>query len=68
MRYDQAHNPNSAYVVINTYSKTQLEALFMNYADFAPKKATEIAEKIVTQRKSTPLQTTQDLKTLLNSV
>ena len=57
----------SAQTILATYSKTQLQEVFEKYAEFTPAKALEIATVIVAQRKLSPLQTTLQLKKLLNS-
>ncbi|MEI6425738.1 MAG: 16S rRNA (cytosine(1402)-N(4))-methyltransferase RsmH [Candidatus Absconditabacteria bacterium] len=66
MRFDDQQE-FSAQILLATYSKTQLQEVFEKYAEFTPAKAGEIATVIVTQRKISPLQTTLQLKTLLNS-
>ena len=66
MRFDDQQE-FSAQILLATYSKTQLQEVFEKYAEFTLAKALEIAAVIVAQRKITPLQTTLQLKTLLNS-
>ena len=66
MRFDDTQEI-SAQTILANYSKTQLQEVFEKYAEFAPAKASEIATTIVSQRKNSPLQTTFQLKTLLNS-
>lgn len=66
MRFDDTQDV-SAQTILANYSKSQLQEVFEKYAEFAPAKASEIAATIVSQRKSAPLQTTFQLKTLLNS-
>ena len=66
MRFDDTQEI-SAQTILSTYSKSQLQDVFEKYAEFAPAKASEIAAAIVSQRKDSPLQTTFQLKTLLNS-
>ena len=66
MRFDDT-NPVSAQTILATYNASQLQEVFEKYAEFAPAKASEIAKTIVSQRKDSPLQTTFQLKTLLNT-
>ena len=66
MRFDDTQEV-SAQTILSTYSKSQLQEVFEKYAEFAPAKASEIATAIISQRKTSPLQTTFQLKTLLNS-
>jgi len=64
MRFDQEQK-NSAYDIINKGSSIQLEKIFIDYADFTPSKAREIADKIVQTRKNSEIKTTFDLKNIL---
>ena len=65
MRFDQ-NNTESAYNIINKYWKQELKNMFVDYAEFAEKKALEIADKIVFTRSKTPIKTTQEFKSILN--
>ncbi len=64
MRFDQEQK-DSAYDIVNKSSSDQLEKIFVEYADFTPSKAREIADKIVQIRKNSPINTTFDLKNIL---
>lgn len=67
MRFDNT-NWKSAYDIVNTYSMSELANIFELYAEFAPKKSEEIAKKIVEVRKNKKIETTFELKSLLNSL
>lgn len=64
MRMDQ-QNPFSAYDVVNNYSKEQLKNIIFKYGEepFAPK----IADAIVTARKNKPIDSTFELKEIIES-
>lgn len=64
MRYDQRRTMTAADVV-NTYSQSDLKDLFVNYADFTEKKAEELAQTIIHERKKNRISTTFDLKKIL---
>lgn len=64
MRFDQDQK-DSAYDIINKSSSIQLEKIFIDYADFSPSKAREIADKIIQTRKNSEIKTTFDLKNIL---
>ncbi|MFZ2151405.1 MAG: 16S rRNA (cytosine(1402)-N(4))-methyltransferase RsmH [Candidatus Absconditicoccaceae bacterium] len=64
MRFDQGQK-DSAYDIVNKSSSIQLEKIFIDYADFSPSKAREIADKIVQTRKNSEIKTTFDLKNIL---
>lgn len=64
MRFDQEQK-YSAYDIVNQSSSIQLEKIFIDYADFSPSKAREIADKIVQTRKNSEIKTTFDLKNIL---
>jgi 16S rRNA (cytosine1402-N4)-methyltransferase len=64
MRFDQAQKL-SAYDIVNQYSSSELQKIFIEYADFTPVKSKEIAEHIVQTRKKSDIQTTFDLKKIL---
>lgn len=71
MRFDPLQKI-SAHDIVNQYSSTQLEKVFVDYADFTPIKAREIADKIVHTRNNHPdyrklswIKTTFDLKKIL---
>jgi len=64
MRFDQEQNI-SARDIVNKYSSSQLEKIFIDYADFTAVKAREIADKIIQSRKKTEIITTFDLKKIL---
>ena len=66
MRFND-NNPVSAQTILSDYSIAQLQEVFEKYAEFAPAKALEIAKTIVSTRKTTPLLTTFQFKTLLNT-
>ena len=67
MRFDNT-NWKSAYDIINSYSISELANIFELYAEFTPKKSEEIAKKIVEVRKNKPIETTFELKHLLNEL
>jgi 16S rRNA (cytosine1402-N4)-methyltransferase len=54
MRFD-GQSELSAHTIINTYSPTQLQNLFMIYADFTVKKSLELGQYIVKTRKQKAL-------------
>ena len=67
MRFDNT-NWKSAYDIVNWYSVSELTNIFELYAEFAPKKSEEIAKRIVEQRKNKKIETTFELKYLLNEL
>lgn len=67
MRFDNT-NWKSAYDIVNHYSMPELANIFELYAEFTPKKSEEIAKKIVETRKNKPIETTFELKHLLNEL
>lgn len=67
MRFDNT-NGKSAYDIVNHYSVPELTKIFEDYAEFTPKKSEEIAKKIVETRKNKPIETTFELKFLLNEL
>ena len=67
MRFDNT-NWKSAYDIVNNYSISELTNIFVDYAEFAPKKAEEISKKIVETRKNKKIETTFELKHLLNEL
>jgi 16S rRNA C1402 N4-methylase RsmH len=54
--------------VINKYSISDLAKIFIEYAEFTPQKSKEIAQKIIEFRKRSPINTTFELKYILNQV
>lgn len=58
----------SAYDVINKYSISDLAKIFIEYAEFTPQKSQEISQKIIEFRKRSPINTTFELKYILNQV
>lgn len=66
MRFDTSTGKTAADV-LNTYSLEELVRVFEQYADFSSGKAQEIARHILSIRKNTPFETTQDLKLALNA-
>jgi len=64
MRFNQEQKI-SAYDIVNTSTSQQLETIFIDYADFTPSKAREIADKILSYRRINNIQTTFDLKKIL---
>ena len=67
MRFDNK-NGKSAYDIINDYSEQELIRIFVDYAEFSIPKAQEIARIIVRERKNKKIETTFELKNLLNQV
>ncbi len=67
MRFDNK-SWKSAYDVINTYSMLDLARIFEDYAEFTPQKSQEIAKKILDIRKTKKIETTFELKNILNQV
>lgn len=67
MRFDN-QNWQSAYNIINQYSISDLAQIFINYAEFSQSKANEIAQKIIETRKNQKIETTFQLKQLLNQL
>jgi len=67
MRFNNT-NWKSAYDIINSYSAPELANIFELYAEFTPKKSEEIAKKIVETRKNKKIETTFELKHLLNEL
>ena len=67
MRFDN-QSWVSAYDIINKYSALELSQIFIDYAEFTPQKSQEIARHIVNSRKSTPINTTFELKNVLSQV
>ena len=67
MRFDNT-NWKSAYDIVNNYSISELANIFELYAEFTPKKSEEIAKKIVETRKNKSIETTFELKHLLNEL
>lgn len=65
MRFDRSQK-KSAATVVNSYSLDQLKQVFEIYADFSSPKALELAQHIVSTRKQKPIETTQELKKILN--
>lgn len=65
MRFDTSQ-AKSAATLVNTYTTNQLIYIFEHYADFSSAKALELAKHIVTTRKQKSIETTQDLKLILN--
>lgn len=71
MRFNNQNNNldnKSAYDIINKYNIEDLTKIFIDYAEFTQKKSEEIARHIVRARKSSPIQTTFDLKNILSQV
>jgi len=67
MRFDNK-SWKSAYDILNTYSSNDLTRTFVEYAEFTPQKSQEISHKIIEYRKKSPINTTFDLKKILNQV
>ncbi len=67
MRFDNK-NGKSAYDIINDYSEQELIRIFVDYAEFSIPKAQEIARIMVRERKNKKIETTFELKNLLNQV
>ncbi|MCK9467390.1 MAG: 16S rRNA (cytosine(1402)-N(4))-methyltransferase RsmH [Candidatus Absconditabacterales bacterium] len=67
MRFDNK-NGKSAYDIINNYSEKELTKVFVDYAEFSILKAEEIAKIIVTKRRNKKIESTFELKALLNQV
>ena len=67
MRFDNK-NWKSAYDIINNYSEKELTKVFVDYAEFSILKAEEIAKIIVTKRRNKKIESTFELKALLNQV
>ncbi len=67
MRFD-INSKTSAYEIIHDYSLEQLSNIFQEYADFTAQKSDEIARHIVKSRKEKAIETTFDLKNILNQV
>ena len=64
MRFDQKGSL-TAEQLVNTYQESELIRLFVDYADFTPAKATELAQTIARERKKHRIVTTFDLKKVL---
>ncbi len=64
MRFDQGMT-KTAEEVVNTYNPSDLQSLFIRYADFTAEKAGELADTIVRERKKSRIKTTFDLKHVL---
>lgn len=64
MRFDQGMTRTAAEVV-NTYSASDLQSLFIRYADFTVEKAQELADTLVRERKKSRISTTFELKHVL---
>jgi 16S rRNA (cytosine1402-N4)-methyltransferase len=64
MRFDQGMTKTAADVV-NTYPASDLQSLFIRYADFTESKAQELADTIVRERKKARIATTFELKHVL---
>lgn len=67
MRFDNK-NGKTAYDIINDYSEQELIRIFVDYAEFSIPKAQEIARIMVRERKNKKIETTFELKNLLNQV
>ncbi len=67
MRFNNK-NGESAYDIINDYSAQELTRIFVDYAEFSISKAQEIAMIIIKERKNKKIETTFELKNLLNQV
>lgn len=67
MRFNNK-NGKSAYDIINDYSEQELTRVFVDYAEFSISKAQEIAMIIIKERKNKKIDTTFELKNLLNQV
>lgn len=67
MRFDNK-SWRSAYDIVNNYSLQDLTAIFVNYAEFTTQKSQEIAKKISDMRKIKKIETTFELKHILNQV
>lgn len=67
MRFNNK-NGKSAYDIINDYSEQELTRVFVDYAEFSISKAQEIAMIIIKERKNKKIETTFELKNLLNQV
>lgn len=67
MRFNNK-NGKSAYDIINDYSEKELTRVFVDYAEFSISKAQEIAMIIIKERKNKKIETTFELKNLLNQV
>ncbi len=65
MRMDQRAK-NTAAKILNEYSEEELHRIFGMYGEL--KNAKTAAKKVVEQRKKSPLQTTLDLKAVLQSI
>lgn len=62
MRMDQTRS-RSAYEVINTYEEKDLKRVLWEYGEL--RKAPKMARSIVTRRKEAPIETSEDLKEVL---
>jgi len=67
MRFNNK-NGKSAHDIINDYSEQELTRVFVDYAEFSISKAQEIAMIIIKERKNKKIETTFELKNLLNQV
>jgi 16S rRNA (cytosine1402-N4)-methyltransferase len=65
MRFD-TNQELSAYEVIQDYKEEKLSKVFQNYADFSTEKADEIAKKIQSEKRKKPIESTHQLKEILN--
>ncbi len=67
MRFDN-QSWKTAYDIINNYSLQDLIRIFVDYAEFTPQKSQEISQKILENRKIKKIETTFELKNILNLV
>ena len=65
MRMDQDQY-FSAQDLVNTYSENELKSIFWQYGE--EKFSSKIAKKIVEERKKSEIETTEELKNIINSV
>jgi 16S rRNA (cytosine1402-N4)-methyltransferase len=56
----------TAYEMINTYSESELSTLFKTYGE--ERKSRAIARAIIKERKLSPIQTTEELRTVVSKV
>lgn len=66
MRFDRTQT-ESAYEFIKYWSAERLGQAFIKYADFTEKKAKEISQKILLERRRKPITTTYELKDIIKS-
>ena len=68
MRFAREGNRRSAKDIINSSSPQQLEKMLTTYGDFSPKTASYLSKGILEARSKAPLETTDQLKSLLHSL